>query len=58
MLPVRSAMARDNSRIACWPFVNEYKLHKRAIYRKTPPKRGSHFWVHGDARPGADRISS
>ena len=26
MLPVRSAMARDNSRIACWPFVNEYKL--------------------------------
>jgi hypothetical protein len=41
----------------CWTFVNEYKLPKRAIYR-TPPKRGSHFWVHGDARPGADRISS
>jgi hypothetical protein len=39
MLPVRSAMARDNSRIACWPFVNEYKLHKLVIRRKTPPER-------------------
>jgi hypothetical protein len=36
MLPVRSAMARDNSRIACWPFVNEYRLHKQNL----PPGPG------------------
>jgi hypothetical protein len=36
MLPVRSTIARDNSRIACWPFVNEYKLHKQAIQRRNP----------------------
>ena len=29
MLPFRSAIARDNSRIACWPFVNEYRLCRR-----------------------------
>lgn len=27
-LPVRSFIARTMSRIACWPFVTEYKLHK------------------------------
>jgi len=32
-------MERDGSRIACRLFVNEYKLHKRAIYRKTPNSR-------------------
>jgi len=26
-LPVRSRMAPTNSRIACWPFLTEYKLH-------------------------------
>jgi hypothetical protein len=27
-LPIRLFMARDNSRIARWPFLNEDKLHK------------------------------
>ena len=31
MLPVRSLMARANSRIACWPFVCE--LHKVPPFR-------------------------
>jgi hypothetical protein len=43
MLPVRSTIARDNSRIACWPFVSEYKLHKQAIQRRNPAKAGHGF---------------
>jgi len=29
-LPVRSCIARDSSRIACWPLVTAYRLHIRA----------------------------
>jgi hypothetical protein len=54
--PFRSLMARDSSPIACRPFVNEYKLHRRAIYRKT---RRSGAVIFGyAARPTLGRAAS
>src|SRR6202020_865501 len=40
-LPVRSCMARASSRMACWPFVTEYRLHKNRVL------------LHGSRQPQA-----